>query len=109
MNRTPTSTTSVGARFIAPLVRARLPLLLALLLTVACSMVPPAGAPLGSEQNPVKLALSPATDTQKAIAAIEPLTKLLTAETGLRFKLTQPTSNEAVVEAMGTTNVDVGW
>jgi phosphonate transport system substrate-binding protein len=86
--------------------------LLALLLAVlcaACSMVPPAGAPLGSEQNPVKLALTPETDTQKAIAAIEPLTRLLTAETGLRFKLSQPTSHEAVVEAMSTTNLDVGW
>jgi phosphonate transport system substrate-binding protein len=90
--------------------RALLPLLLLVaVLTAACSIVPPPGAPLGSEQNPVKLALAPSTDTQKAIAAIEPLTRLLTAETGLRFKLTQPTSYEAVLEAMGTTNLDVGW
>jgi phosphonate transport system substrate-binding protein len=72
-------------------------------------MVPPAAAPLGTDENPVKLALSPTTETQKAIAAVEPLTRLLTTETGLRFKLTVPTSHEAVIEAMSTNNVDVGW
>src|SRR5689334_12603784 len=82
--------------------------LLVLLLT-ACSMVQPTAAPLGTEQNPVKLALSPATETPKAIAAVEPLTRLLAAETGLHVKLSVPTSREAVVEAMGTNNVDVGW
>jgi phosphonate transport system substrate-binding protein len=72
-------------------------------------MVPPAAAPLGTEQNPVKLALAPSTETPKALAAVEPLTRLLAAETGLRFKLSVPTSREAVIEAMGTNNVDLGW
>jgi phosphonate transport system substrate-binding protein len=72
-------------------------------------MVQPAGAPLGTEQNPVKLALAPTTDASKALAAIEPLTRLLAAETGLRFKLSVPTSHPAVIEAMGTTNVDIAW
>jgi phosphonate transport system substrate-binding protein len=84
-------------------------LLLLVLLTAACSMVPPAAAPLGTEQNPVKLALAPTTETPKALAAVEPLTRLLAAETGLRFKLSVPTSREAVIEAIGTNNVDLAW
>jgi phosphonate transport system substrate-binding protein len=72
-------------------------------------MVQSTPAPLGSEQNPVKLALAPTTETPRAIAAVEPLTRLLAAETGFRFKLSVPTSREAVIEAMGTNNVDVGW
>jgi phosphonate transport system substrate-binding protein len=79
------------------------------LLSAACSMVQPASAPLGTDQNPVKLALAPTTDTQKALAAGESLTRLLEQETGLRFKLSVPTSHAAVIEAMGTNNVDVGW
>ena len=39
----------------------------------------------------------------------EPLVKLLEAETGLRVKLSVPTSYAATIEAMGTHNVDVGW
>jgi len=84
-------------------------LLLLLLFASACSMVQPASASLGTEQNPVKLALAPTTDPQKALAAIEPLTRLLAAETGLRLKLSVPTSHAAAIEAMGTTNVDVAW
>ena len=72
-------------------------------------MVQPTSAPLGTEQNPVKLALAPSTDTQKALAAGEPLVELLEAETGLRFKLSVPTSYAATIEAMGTHNIDVGW
>ena len=87
----------------------RASLIVLLLLSAACSMVQPSSATLGSEQNPVKLALAPATDTPKALATGERLTKLLEQETGLRYKLSVPTSHAAVIEAMGTNNVDVGW
>ena len=79
------------------------------LLAAACSMVQPTSAPLGTEQNPVKLALAPGTDPQKVLAGGQPLVKLLEAETGLRFKLSVPTSYAATIEAMGTHNLDVGW
>ena len=82
---------------------------LALIFSAACSMVQPTAAPLGTEQNPVKLALAPSTDPQQVIAAGQPLVKLLEAETGLRIKLSVPTSYAATIEAMGTHNVDVGW
>jgi phosphonate transport system substrate-binding protein len=72
-------------------------------------MVQPASAPLGTEQNPVKLALIPATDPQKVLTGGEALVRLLQRETGLRVRLSVPTSYAAVIEAMGTDNVDVGW
>ena len=78
-------------------------------LSVACSMVQPAPTPLGTEQNPVKLALAPSTDTPRALSAGRPLVELLERETGLRVKLSEPTSYAATIEAMGTHNVDVGW
>jgi len=84
-------------------------MVLAGLLAAACSMVQPTSAPLGTEQNPVKLALAPGTDPQKVLAGGQPLLKLLEAETGLRFKLSVPTSYAATIEAMGTHNLDVGW
>jgi phosphonate transport system substrate-binding protein len=80
-----------------------------LLLSAACSMVQPSLTPLGTEQNPVKLSLAPTTDTRKALAAGEPLVKLLEKETGLRVKLSVPTSYAATIEAMSTHNIDVGW
>jgi ABC-type phosphate/phosphonate transport system substrate-binding protein len=84
-------------------------LTVSVMLSVACSMVQPTSAPLGTEQNPVKLALAPTTDPQKVLVAGEPLVKLLERETGLRIKLSVPTSYAATIEAMGTHNVDVGW
>jgi phosphonate transport system substrate-binding protein len=79
------------------------------MLMAGCAMVQPTSEPLGSEHNPVKLALAPATETPKALLAADALTQLLTTETGLRFKLSVPTSHAAVIEAMATNNVDVGW
>lgn len=88
-----------------------LPLLYGLfaVLAAACSMVQPAVAPLGTEQNPVKLAFLPSTDTAKVLSGGEALTRMLERETGLRFKISVPTSYTATIEAMGTTNVDIGW
>jgi phosphonate transport system substrate-binding protein len=88
---------------------ARAALLVLMLLSTACSMVQPASATLGTEQNPVKLALAPTADTQTVLAAGEPLVRLLEKETGLRVRLSVPTSYAATIEAMGTHNVDVGW
>ena len=80
-----------------------------MLLAAACSMVQPAPAALGTEQNPVKLALAPAIAPHQALAAGEPLARQLERETGLRIKLSVPASHAAVIEAMGTHNVDLGW
>jgi phosphonate transport system substrate-binding protein len=87
----------------------RLVLLVALSLAAACSMVQSRPAPLGSEQNPVKLAFGPSADAPKVLAASQELTRALEKETGLRFKLLVPTSYAATIEGMTTTGIDVAW
>lgn len=72
-------------------------------------MVQPKVAPLGSEQNPVKLAFGPSADAPKVLAASQDLTRALERETGLRFKLLVPTSYQATIEGMATTSIDVAW
>lgn len=86
-----------------------LALMLTMLLAAACSMVQPRPAALGTEQNPVKLALSASIEPQRMVTAAEPLAKQLEQATGLHIKLSAPTSHAAAIEAMGTHNVDVGW
>ncbi|MFQ3549331.1 MAG: phosphate/phosphite/phosphonate ABC transporter substrate-binding protein [Armatimonadota bacterium] len=66
-------------------------------------------AELGTEKNPIKMALVPATDTQKLVQTGEVLADLLHKETGLYFKIDVPTSYTAVVTAIGAKTVDVGW
>ena len=80
-----------------------------MLLAAACSMVQPRTAALGTEQNPVKLALAASIDPQRVVTAGEPLARQLEQATGLKIKLSVPTSHGAAIEAMGTHNVDVGW
>ena len=65
--------------------------------------------PLGSEDNPIKMALVPSLDTKKLIASGEKLAVLLEKETGLKFRIDVPTSYTAVISAMGAGTVDVGW
>jgi ABC-type phosphate/phosphonate transport system substrate-binding protein len=84
-------------------------ILLAVLLTAACSMVQPTAAPLGSEQNPVKLALAPTSDTPKVLAVGEALARQIGREAGLSVTLSLPTSHPATVEGMSTASVDVAW
>jgi phosphonate transport system substrate-binding protein len=67
------------------------------------------GAALGTKDNPIKMAFVPSADSQKVLSSGEPLGQLLEKETGYSFKVSVPTSYAAVVEAMGASNVDVGW
>lgn len=66
-------------------------------------------APLGSERNPIKMALVPSLDTQKLVKDGRRLAALMERETGLKYELSVPISYAAVVSAMGTEKVDVGW
>lgn len=70
---------------------------------------PAKSAPLGSKQNPIRMALVPSLDTQKLVISGEKLAVLLKKETGLNYKISVPTSYAAVISAMGASNVDVGW
>jgi phosphonate transport system substrate-binding protein len=70
---------------------------------------PKSESTLGSAENPIKMAMVPSLDTKKLIASGEELAKLLNKETGLHFKVSVPVSYAAVVAAMGSGSVDVGW
>lgn len=96
----------------APLAsRSALILTLALILPLAaaCSVVQPSAAQLGTNDNPLKMAFVPSSDSQKVLSSGEPIGRLLERETGLKVKVSVPTSYAAVIEAMGANNVDVGW
>jgi phosphonate transport system substrate-binding protein len=69
----------------------------------------PTGDQKGSVSNPINMAFVPSADSQKVLASGQPLADLLTAATNLNFKVSVPTSYVAVVEAMGSGQVDVGW
>jgi phosphonate transport system substrate-binding protein len=69
----------------------------------------PTGDQKGSPNNPVAMAFVPSADSTKVLASGEPLAKLLQDATNLNFKVSVPTSYTAVIEAMGSSQVDVGW
>lgn len=64
---------------------------------------------IGSESNPIKMAMVPSLDTQKLITSGNELARLLKKQTGLTFDVSVPTSYTAVIAAMGSGTVDVGW
>ena len=66
-------------------------------------------AALGTQSNPIKMAMVPSLDTQKLVKSGEKLGQLLEKETGLKYEVSVPTSYAAVVSAMGAGTVDVGW
>ena len=75
-------------------------------LAVACA---PASKPLGSTDNPIKMAIVPFIETQRLVKGMQSLSDELGKETGLKFTGEVPTSYAAVVEAMCAERVDVGW
>jgi phosphonate transport system substrate-binding protein len=64
---------------------------------------------LGTPGNPLKMAFVPSQDSQKVLASGQPLADMLGQQTGLSFQVSVPTSYAAVIEAMGASNVDIGW
>jgi phosphate/phosphite/phosphonate ABC transporter binding protein len=71
--------------------------------------VKPAAGELGSKEKPINMAFVPSANSARVLANGEPLAKLLTTITGYEFKVSVPTSYAAVIEAMGSNNVDVAW
>jgi phosphonate transport system substrate-binding protein len=84
-------------------------LLAAAVAVLATGCAKQASGPLGSPQNPIKMALVPSLDTRKLVISGEKLAELLKKQTGLTFETSVPTSYAAVVSAMGAGKVDVGW
>lgn len=66
-------------------------------------------AELGAADNPIKMAMVPSVETTKLLASGKSLEKLLEKETGYKFATSVPTSYAAVIEAMASGKVDVGW
>jgi len=64
---------------------------------------------IGTDKNPIKMAMVPSLDTQKLVKSGDKLKELLEKQTGLKFEVSVPTSYAAVVTAMGAGTVDVGW
>lgn len=64
---------------------------------------------LGSESNPIKMAMVPSLDTNKLILSGNKLAELMEKETGLKYDVSVPASYTAVITAMGSGTVDVGW
>ena len=68
-----------------------------------------AAGDLGSPENPIKMAFIPSASSATILASGEPLAQLLGQVTGYSYKVSVPTSYAAVIEAMGSNNVDVAW
>ncbi|HEX9987136.1 MAG TPA: phosphate/phosphite/phosphonate ABC transporter substrate-binding protein [Chloroflexia bacterium] len=73
------------------------------------SPVTVAAGDLGSKENPIKMAFIPSASSTRILASGEPLAAQLGAVTGYSFKVSVPTSYAAVIEAMGSNNIDVAW
>lgn len=68
-----------------------------------------ASQPLGSKENPIKMALVPSLDSKTLVISGEKLSTLLHKETGLYYKVDVATSYTAVITAIGAGTADVGW
>ncbi|HET9496143.1 MAG TPA: phosphate/phosphite/phosphonate ABC transporter substrate-binding protein [Chloroflexia bacterium] len=71
--------------------------------------VTPKAGELGSKEKPINMAFVPSQNSTRVLANGEPLGRLLGQVTGYEFKVSVPTSYAAVIEAMGSNNVDVAW
>jgi len=67
------------------------------------------GPSVGSAERPLRMAFTPSADTQKILASGKPLADLLEKETGLKIETSVPTAYAPLIEAMGASQVDVGW
>ena len=76
-------------------------------LSVACSSL--GAKPVGSPENPIKMAMVPFLETQRQARGMQSLSDELKKETGLTYTGEVPTSYAAVVEAMCAGRVDIGW
>jgi phosphonate transport system substrate-binding protein len=65
--------------------------------------------PLGTPDNPVKMAIVPFLETNRLVKGMQQMSDALEKETGLKYTGDVPTSYAAVVEAMCADRVDVGW
>ena len=81
-----------------------------ILLGVLSTALSGCGTPeLGTEDNPIVMAIVSSGDTQESIAASDQLAQMITNETGLIVEATVATDFAAVREAMGMGTAHIGW
>lgn len=66
-------------------------------------------SPLGSPDNPIKMAFVPSLETGQITTSAEKLAKAIQDKTGYSIKVDVPVSYAAVIEALGAGRVDVAW
>jgi phosphonate transport system substrate-binding protein len=89
----------------------------ALLLLAGCrgggnapaTSTPPGVEAVGTAEHPLTMVFVPSVNSQELATSADELAKLLETETGYKVKGSVGTSYSAVVEAMGTGHVDLGW
>lgn len=69
----------------------------------------PQKGPLGSESNPIQMAVVPSLETGHITASADTLAREIEKHTGYTIKVSVPVSYAAVIEAMGGGRVDVAW
>ena len=76
--------------------------------TVPPTPVPTAN-PLGTEAQPLIMALAPSANTETLMAGGDAIAAKLTELTGYSIKVIVPTNYAALIEAMGSGNAQIGW
>jgi phosphonate transport system substrate-binding protein len=98
---------------VAPTLAAAAPPTLAPVATkpAAVAAATPAAKPdaAGAATQTLRMAFVPSADSGKVLSTGQPLGEELGKLTGLKFEVSVPTSYAAVIEAMGSGRVDVGW
>jgi phosphonate transport system substrate-binding protein len=72
-------------------------------------VVVPTVNPLGTEAQPLIMALAPSANTETLMAGGDAIAAKLTELTGYSIKVTVPTNYAALIEAMGSGNAQIGW
>lgn len=82
----------------------------------ACALLALAGCgqgkakgPLGSADNPIRMAFVPSLETGQITTSAEKLADAIEEKTGYTIKVDVPVSYAAVIEALGAGRVDVAW
>jgi phosphonate transport system substrate-binding protein len=77
--------------------------------TPAAGATPAAAAPGAAAAQTLNMAFVPSSNSQKVLDSGKPLGDALGKITGYKFEVSVPTSYAAVIEAMGSGKVDIGW
>jgi len=69
----------------------------------------PATEAVGTAERPLTMVFVPSVNSEQLAASADELAKLIEKETGLKVKGSVGSNYSAVIEAMGTGHVDIGW